>query len=34
MGSSIQIENIVFGRDIVNKYEGRLAVFEDPFEPY
>lgn len=22
----------VLGRDIINKYEGRLAVFEDPFE--
>ncbi|HMK04264.1 MAG TPA: hypothetical protein VK489_08740 [Ferruginibacter sp.] len=33
MCSSTQRENTMFGSDIVNKYEGRLAVFEDPFEP-
>lgn len=35
----IQIDSIthreskIVGRDIVNKYEGRLAIFTDPFEP-
>lgn len=33
MGPSLQIEKTVIGRDIVNKYEGRLAVYENPFEP-
>lgn len=33
IGSSLQRENKIIGRDIVNKYEGRLAIFTDPFEP-
>ncbi|HEX7904690.1 MAG TPA: hypothetical protein VF487_12480 [Chitinophagaceae bacterium] len=33
IGSSSHRENKVVGRDVVNKYEGRLAVFNDPFEP-
>jgi len=33
MGSSTQSEKKVVARDVVNKYEGRLAVFENPFEP-
>lgn len=33
IGSSAHIENKVVGRQIVNKYEGRLAIFSDPFEP-
>ena len=31
-GSSSHRENHVVGRDVVNKYEGRLAIFTDPFE--
>lgn len=33
IGSSSHMENKVVGRDIVNKYEGRLAIFTNPFEP-
>ena len=33
IGSSSSRENKVVGRDVVNKYEGRLAIFTDPFEP-
>ena len=33
IGSSTQRESKIVGRDIVNKYEGRLAIFTDPFEP-
>ncbi len=33
IGSSSHIEKNIVGRDIVNKYEGRLAIFADPFEP-
>ena len=32
-GSSSHRENTVVGRGIINKYEGRLSVFKDPFEP-
>ena len=31
--SSSHRENTLVGRDIVNKYEGRLSIFKDPFEP-
>ena len=33
IGSSSHTENKVVGRDVVNKYGVRLAVFNDPFEP-
>lgn len=33
IGSSLHRENKIVGRDVVNKYEGRLAIFTDPFEP-
>lgn len=32
MGPGTQRENIAIARDVVNKYDGRLSVFEDPFE--
>jgi hypothetical protein len=31
--SSSHKENKVVGRDVVNKYDGHLAIFTDPFEP-
>jgi hypothetical protein len=33
IGSSTTVEKHVVGRDVVNRYEGRLAIFTDPFEP-
>lgn len=33
IGSSTTRETNVVGRDIVNKYEGRLAIFTNSFEP-
>jgi len=33
IGTSFQRENIVVGRNVINKYEGRLAIFEDLFKP-
>lgn len=32
-GSSFHRENYVVGRDVINKYEGRMAVFNNPFKP-
>lgn len=33
IGSSSHIEHNVVGKNIINKYEGRLAIFSDPSEP-
>ncbi|WP_132053117.1 HEPN domain-containing protein [Pseudocnuella soli] len=33
IGSSYQRESKIVGRNIVNKYEGHLAIFANPFEP-
>lgn len=33
IASSSHREDTVVGKDIINKYEGRLSIFKNPFEP-
>jgi len=34
VSSCVQKEDTVVGRDIINKYEGRMAIFENPFDAF